>query len=254
LHDKRARYRVDELSFLADIPAEVSRVLSRFRQAVRARQRSQDDMSNRIDNLMTTMDVTRKGAERIAAIVEAGVGILHDEGFMSLTKRRIASRLGISHGNVSYYFPTREALWQAVIDFELKAYHERHYTDSGSNAGDPQARFDEFIIRWIDEYSDDSMRVFFSQMLAFAEVNPVIASMRNDIYEMFYDETLARLRALLPDVSDDVLRPRALVIISVLEGLHAVTAFRPGLTANSDAFRDELVTQINSIARGGVAS
>ena len=68
-------------------------------------------MSNsNIANLMTTLDVTRKGAERIADIVNAGAALLLEEGFSSLTKRRIAKRLGISHGNVSYYFPTRESL------------------------------------------------------------------------------------------------------------------------------------------------
>lgn len=207
-------------------------------------------MSERIDNLMMHMAVTRKGAERASAIVEAGVAILREEGFMALTKRRIATRLGISHGNVSYYFPTREALWKTVIDFELKAYYERHYSEFRADENDAQGRFDEFLLRWVDEYRDRDMRIFFSQMLAFAEVSPVIASMRNSIYETFYDETLARVRALLPEVSDEVLQPRVLLIIAALEGLHAVTAFRPGLTVDDNDFRDELVTRINSIARG----
>jgi AcrR family transcriptional regulator len=73
----------------------------------------------KITNLMTSHDVTRKGAERIADIVKAGAEILLNEGFSSLTKRRNAKRLDISHGNVSYYFPTRESLWHAVIDYEL---------------------------------------------------------------------------------------------------------------------------------------
>ena len=83
-------------------------------------------MSDQITNLMTSLDVTRKGAERIADIVKAGAAILLDEGFSSVTKRRIAKRLGISHGNVSYYFPTRDSLWHAVIDYELKEHYQRH--------------------------------------------------------------------------------------------------------------------------------
>ncbi|MCB1844319.1 MAG: TetR/AcrR family transcriptional regulator [Halioglobus sp.] len=207
-------------------------------------------MSERIDKLIAHMAVTRKGAERVVAIVEAGVGILREEGFMALTKRRIATRLGISHGNVSYYFATRESLWKAVIDYELKSYYERHYSDFSAEEDDAQGRFNEFLLRWVDEYRDRDMRIFFSQMLAFAEVSPVIAAMRNNIYETFYDETLARVRALLPDVSDDVLQPRVLLIIAALEGLHAVTSFRPRLTVDDSAFRDELVSRINSIARG----
>jgi AcrR family transcriptional regulator len=209
-----------------------------------------ETMNSRIDELMTRMDVTRKGAERVAAIVQAGVSILLREGFMSLTKRKIATRLGISHGNVSYYFPTRELLWKAVIDYELKEYYRRHYTEFGSETGDAQSRFDEFIVRWINEYRDREMRIFFAQVLAFAEVNAVVAGLRDDIYEMFYQETLARVSALLPECSEATLRPRVLVIIAILEGLHAVTAFRPALMNEGDSFTGALVRQVNDIARG----
>ncbi len=111
-------------------------------------------MSDKITNLMTSLDVTRKGAERIADIVKAGAEILLEEGFFSLTKRRIAKRLGISHGNVSYYFPTRDSLWHAVIDYELKEYYKRHHGDLIADPSDPQAYFDAFVVGWIDEYND----------------------------------------------------------------------------------------------------
>ena len=76
-------------------------------------------VNDKITNLMTSLDVTRKGAETISDILKVGTAILLDEGFSSLTKRRIAKRLRISQGNVSYYFPTRDSLWRAVIDYEL---------------------------------------------------------------------------------------------------------------------------------------
>jgi hypothetical protein len=87
-------------------------------------------------------------------------------------------------------------------------------------------------------------------VLAFAEVNAVIATLRDEIYEMFYQETLVRVTALLPETDEAELRPRILTIIAMLEGLHAVTAFRPTLMKGGDAYRDALVRQINAIARG----
>ena len=108
---------------------------------------------------MTKLDVTRKGAERIYEIVKAGADLLLEEGFSSLTKRRIAKRLNMSHGNVSYYFPTRESLWHAVIDFELREYSERRQGNLKADPSDPQACFDEFVVRWIDEYNDRVVRV-----------------------------------------------------------------------------------------------
>lgn len=208
-------------------------------------------MSEKIESLMSALDVTRKGARRIADIVEAGVDILLAEGFTSLTKRKIASRLGISHGNVSYYFPTREALWQAVIDYEFKEYYQKHYANYASNATDPAARFDEFIVRWIDEYNDREMRIFFSQILAFAEVNDMVAGLRNEIYEMFFDEAMACAKSLGIQTSDDELERRVLTMIATLEGLHFVTAFRPDAIRGDDHFKERLVRLMNFIIRGG---
>jgi len=208
-------------------------------------------MSANIENLMQHLDVTKKGAKRIAEIMRAGVDILLQEGFTSLTKRKIANRLGISHGNVSYYFPTRESLWKAVIDYEFKAYYRKHHGESSLAEDDAQGRFDEFVGRWVDEYRDRELRIFFSQILAFSEVSKVVADLRDDMYETFFEETTARVRSLQAgDVDETEIEQRALTIIATLEGLHAVSAFRPEKFSDTDEFRTELIRSMNIIAKG----
>ncbi len=207
-------------------------------------------MNDQIANLMTSLDVTRKGAERIADIVKAGAAILLDEGFSSVTKRRIANRLGISHGNVSYYFPTRDSLWHAVIDYELKEHYQRHRAVLTDESSDPQACFDAFVVRWIDEYNDPVARTFFSHILAYAEVNDSVARVRDEIYEEFFDETIARARALELRVDEKELERRVLEVMLVLEGLHAVSAFRPALVAQNYEFKQRLLKRVNAIIRG----
>jgi AcrR family transcriptional regulator len=207
-------------------------------------------VNEKIANLMTSLDVTRKGAERIAEIVKAGAEILLDEGFSSLTKRRIANRLGISHGNVSYYFPTRESLWHAVTDYELKEYYQRHHGDFNADPNDPQACFDEFVVRWIDEYNDRVVRIFFSHIIAFAEVNEAVAKIRDEVYEEFFEGTLNRARALDLCVDDEELELRVLEVMVVLEGLHAVSAFRPALVQQNYEFKQRLLKRVNAIIHG----
>lgn len=204
---------------------------------------------SKITNLMTTLDVTRKGAERIAGIVKAGAGLLLQEGFPALTKRRIAKQLGISHGNVSYYFPTRESLWNAVIDFELKEYYQR-LGPLNADADDPQARFDEFVVRWIDEYNDRVIRVFFSHIIAFAEIDPAVAKIRDEIYETFFERTMQVAISLDIEVDKNVLEQRVLEAMVVLEGLHAVSAFRPALIERNYEFKQRLLRRVNAIIRG----
>ena len=207
-------------------------------------------MNEKIANLMTPLDVTRKGAERIADIVKTGAAILLDEGFSSLTKRRIANRLGISHGNVSYYFPNRESLWHAVIDYELKEYYQRHHEGFNADPNDPQACFDEFVVHWIDEYNDRGIRIFFSHIIAFAEVNEAVAKIRDEAYEEFFEETQNRARALDLRIEDKELELRVLEVMVVLEGLHAVSAFRPALVQQNYEFKQRLLKRVNAIIHG----
>ena len=208
-------------------------------------------MNEKVELLMERLDVTRKGAERIADIVEAGVDILRTEGFTALTKRRIAKRLGISDGNVSYYFPTRESLWKGVIEYELKTYYERHYSNIKA-VEDPEARFDEFVRLWFREYEDRELRIFFAQLLAFAEVSDFVAQQRDEIYQSFYDETRSRIHDLDPTMSEQELQTRSTLVMAMLEGLHAVTAFQPDLMGSGTDFQEQLVSQVKAIAYGRV--
>lgn len=207
-------------------------------------------MSEKVEMLMATRDVTRKGARRIADILAAGVDILRSEGFTALTKRRIAKRLGISDGNVSYYFPTRESLWAGVIEHELTTYYDRHYRSFKSPDQDPHAHFDEFVRLWFREYRDREMRVFFAQLLAFAEVSEFVAGERNKIYETFFNETRLRIRAICPDVSVHEIQARTTMVMAMLEGLHAVTAFKPDLMKADTGWEERVVDEVKAIAYG----
>ena len=209
-------------------------------------------MNEKVELLMERLDVTRKGAKRIANIVETGVDILRTEGFTALTKRRIAKRLGISHGNVSYYFPTRESLWKGVIEYELKFYYDKYYGESKIADDDPEGRFDEFVRLWFQEYKDRELRIFFAQLLAFAEVSEFVAQQRDEIYQTFYDETRSRIRDLDPTMSEQELQTRSTLVMAMLEGLHAVTAFRPDIMGSSTDFSEQLVSQVKAIAYGRV--
>ncbi len=203
-----------------------------------------------LTSLMTTLDVTRKGAKRISEILDAGADLLLTEGFSSLTKRRIAKRLGISHGNVSYYFRTRDSLWYAVVDFELKKYYQRHQGDLRADPADPQARFDEFVVRWMDEYSDRVIRVFFSHIIAFAEINESMARIRDEVYESFFDSTMTLARELKLDIEEEELERRVLEVMVVLEGLQAISAFRPALLERNHEFKPRILRRVNNIIHG----
>jgi len=207
-------------------------------------------MSQKIENLLSSRNVTRKGAERIAEIVRAGSEILLEEGFSSVTKRRVAKRLGIAHGNVGYYFPTREALWRAVVDYELSKLDDKYPNDLETATNDPQSCFDEYLAGYIDEYEDSEFRSFFAHVGAYAETNPAVARLRDEIYEGILQRIIERIRPLCAGVDDEQIELRAITAMALLEGLGSVSTFRPELVSRNNRFRRQSIDQANAIVRG----
>ena len=195
-------------------------------------------------------ELTSKGSRRVNEILGAASAILVEHGFLAVNKRSVATWLGISDGNVSYYFPTKESLWLAIIDYELAEYYRRHHPESHIADEDPQVAFDDYVSRWIDEYQDPTVRIFFSQIITVAESNSRIATKRDEIYEAFVKTMLGLARRLKPEVRPRKMERRVLTAIAVLEGLHAVSAFRPTLFADDSQYKVRIVSLVNAIVRG----
>lgn len=51
----------------------------------------------------------------LAAILDATIASVIEDGYATTTTRRVADRVGISQGALQYYFPTRAALVEAAV-------------------------------------------------------------------------------------------------------------------------------------------
>jgi AcrR family transcriptional regulator len=68
-------------------------------------------------------------------ILDAGVRLLHDEGFAALTQPRIARAAGASQSHLTYYFPTRADLLLAIAEHSVDEVLSRLAVGDG----DPRA-------------------------------------------------------------------------------------------------------------------
>ena len=207
-------------------------------------------MSQKIENSLSSRDVTRKGAQRIGEIVRAGSEILLEEGFSAVTKRRVATRLGIAHGNVGYYFPTSESLWRAVVDYEMSELDEKYPSDLETDRNDPQSSFDQYLSVYMVSYEDRRSGYFFAHLDSYAEINSAIADLRDEMYERILQRIIERIRPLCAGVDDEQIELRALTVMALFEGLGSVSAFRPELVAQNRNFQQQAIDQANAIIRG----
>ena len=207
-------------------------------------------MDQKTTNTVSSRDVTRKGAERIVEIARAGAEILLEEGFSAVTKRRVAERLGIAHGNVGYYFPTRESLWRAVVDYEISEIDDKYPSDFETDTNDPQSCFDQYLSVYLVSYKDRKFGNFFAHLVSYAEVNAAVAKLRDEMYEGILQRIIERIRPLCAGVDGEQIELRALTVMALFEGLGSVSTIRPKLVIHNRKFRQQMIDQANAIVRG----
>ncbi len=208
------------------------------------------NMNQKIATTLSSRDVTPKGAARVVEIARVGTEIVLEEGFSSLTKRRVAKRLGIAHGNVGYYFPTRESLWRAVIDYEISEIDDKYPSDLETDTNHPQSCFDQYLSVYMVSYEDRKFGKFFAHLDSYAKINSAVAELRDEMYERILQRIIERIRPLCAGVSDERIELRALTVMALFEGLGSVSAFRPELVIHNRKFRQQMIDQANAVIRG----
>lgn len=68
---------------------------------------------------------------RRTQIVEAAVAVITEQGLQNLSLSEIEKRAGMSRGQLTYYFPTKEAILLAVFDHLVMLMHLRIGTPEG---------------------------------------------------------------------------------------------------------------------------
>jgi AcrR family transcriptional regulator len=73
------------------------------------------------------------GSIRREQIVEAAVAVITEQGLQNLSLSEIEKKAGMSRGQLTYYFPTKEAILLAVFDHLLLLIYQRIGTPTGQD-------------------------------------------------------------------------------------------------------------------------
>ncbi len=80
------------------------------------------------------------GSIRREQIVQAAIAIIAEQGLQNLSLSEIETKAGMSRGQLTYYFPTKEDILLAVFDRLIEMMHERARTNGvgGEGCGFPE--------------------------------------------------------------------------------------------------------------------
>lgn len=193
-----------------------------------------------------------RGEARRAEILAAARATLVRDGLDHFVLRAIAATVGIELGNLQYYFATRADLLEAVMRAEFE--HDvaavraaRQHLDES----EPDDRYTHLATALIRNWTDDGAGSVFVVLWQLSYHHERFRRLSAEIYETFYAEIEAMIRAVDTSAADSDLAARARLMTAVLDGV--AMQIHAALSEDETARRDLLAAStelLRSIASG----
>lgn len=159
----------------------------------------------------------KKGRERRQQIIDAAKELLVREGPDRLVLRDLANRLGITHGNLQYYFPTKNDLMVAIFDQQVEKY-TGGMRAAVAETSTRRGRLDAIIDSALEELKSPETALW-RTMMSLADHNPDLAAIlkrENDLYDAVLAE---ELKFVAPDLPAQRRLHLARIVRVILDGL-----------------------------------
>ncbi|RQS71966.1 TetR/AcrR family transcriptional regulator [Burkholderia sp. Bp8963] len=156
---------------------------------------------------------------RIREIIDAARQVLQEEGYARFATRRVADRVGITHGNLQYYFRTTEELLRTA----LSAYVSQVMADYTAIARRPgmgaAQRCSALISRIFQNINETDLPKFMVELWAFAWHEAYVAELVKDMQAQFRSIFVKLLSELHPTLTSEECLVRAVVIGAQVDGM-----------------------------------
>jgi AcrR family transcriptional regulator len=163
---------------------------------------------------------TSKGQERAGAILAIARELLGTEGYAALSMRSVAQRLGSSLSTVQHYYPSREALLEALLNQTFNGYQaavDERLLQQGDKSG--MAVFQSIIDYFLDDLRDQISSGLFFEIAALANRHPYASDMFDGMLTRARRTTRNLIRDIAPHMTPAQCEVRGALIVSQIIGL-----------------------------------
>jgi len=190
-----------------------------------------------------------KGERRRQQIVDAAKEVLIRSGPNLLVLRDLAEQLGITHGNLQYYFPTKNDLLVAIFDQETAKY-----TDSMKNAvaaaSTRKGRLTAILDAGLAELRSPDTALW-RMLMSMADHSPEMAAILDKENERYQSVVARELKNVAPELSAQRRRHVAQIIQAMLDGLGIQRIYQDRDGPELRALEAEIKAAIFAIVEAG---
>jgi AcrR family transcriptional regulator len=158
-----------------------------------------------------------RGEATRARILETATRLLVELGAESMSFRNVARELGMSIGNLQYYFPTRASLLDAVCT-EWAATWRAGADAAAASAASPREALIRMIDHWLEFQQREEVKIFWQLFTLSAYDDEVSHELQRRQDDELIDSVARRLRAVHPGLGPSEALRRSALITSLLDG------------------------------------
>ncbi len=159
-----------------------------------------------------------KSAETVQHILDATLKVLMRDGYSALSLRRIGSECGLSVGNISYHFQSKQALLKGLLDALLGGYAERTQNMIRELEGEDRLAAATAIVNTLLDVQSFQTTRLFPELWALANHDPEIEAWLQEFYRQARLPAVLRAERIRPDLIGEAAESVVLFISCMVEG------------------------------------
>jgi AcrR family transcriptional regulator len=171
---------------------------------------------------------TSKGYQRASEILEAARVLLAREGYAALAMRSVAQQVGVSLSTVQHYYPSREALIEALLEQTFARYQSGIDERVAAGGGAHVEVFKSVIDYFLDDLRDQVSSGLFFEIAALANRHPYAAELFDSMMSRARKTLRNLMLAIAPEMTPQQCEVRgALIVAQMLGTMLFISETRP---------------------------
>jgi AcrR family transcriptional regulator len=159
----------------------------------------------------------KKSEQAKERIIAAAIEQLMEEGYRSLTFRRVARRAGVSIGNLQHHFESKEKLLAEMIDTVITGYLDEFEVMLDSEES-PTEQLTSVVTAVVEDLTTRETTMFFPELWSLANHEPAVEALMTQMYGRYISIYKRIIRRINPDLKPAQVERAALFFAASLEG------------------------------------
>tara|TARA_B100000902_G_C27228087_1_gene873295 strand:- start:133 stop:741 length:609 start_codon:yes stop_codon:yes gene_type:complete len=168
------------------------------------------------------MDPTRKTSKKAqqtaSLILAAAEELMIEEGYHNFSIRKVATKAGVTAGNLQYHFATKARLIEAMLDHCIGRYLELFARTRAESGDDPREQLKQLVHVIFKDLNTSTTTRFFPELWSLSNHEPYATELMDEMYAKYRAVLVEVIQAVNPRLKPRVADQLALFMSASMEG------------------------------------